>query len=65
MNYPNYRACFYAEFPHEFTNAVSHLHQASHTRLIRFAESYQQHLNNLLFALRQDLQTIVGNQLKH
>jgi DNA replication protein DnaC len=64
-NYPNYRARFYAEFPHEFNNAVNHLHQASHTRLIRFAESYQQHINNLLFALRQDLQTVVGNQLKH
>jgi len=41
LNYPNYRACFYSEFPHEFTNTVNHLQQASHTRLIRFTESYQ------------------------
>ncbi|GBB85071.1 hypothetical protein RclHR1_11640009 [Rhizophagus clarus] len=65
LNFLNYRARFHAEFPHEYNNAISHLHQALHTRIVGFTESYQQHLNNLLFALRQDLQTIIGNQLMH
>jgi len=64
LHYPNYRARFYAEFPHEFFNAIDHLHQASHTKLIKFTESYQQHISNLLFALKEDLQAIIGNQLK-
>jgi len=65
LHFPNYRARFYAEFPHEFNNAISHLHQTSHTRIVRFTESYLQHLNNLVFTLRQDIQTIIENQLKH
>ena len=63
-NYPNYRTCFYAEFPDEFSNAISHLQQSSQVRLIRFTESYQQHINNLIFSLRDDLQNIIENQLK-
>ncbi len=65
LNFPNYRARFCAEFPDEYNNAISHLHQTSDTRIVRFTESYLQHLDNLLYALRQDLQTIIGNQLRH
>ncbi|EXX55721.1 Pif1p [Rhizophagus irregularis DAOM 197198w] len=58
LNFPNYRARFCAEFPNEYNNAISHLHQTSYTRIVQFTESYLQHLDNLLFALREDLQTI-------
>jgi hypothetical protein len=65
LNFPNYRARFQAEFPDEYNNAINHLHQLSHVRIVRFTESYLQHLDNLLYALRQDLQTIINNQLRH